>query len=369
MTTYLGQLKNRVEINKQKLSSLETYKKTLLDSKDNIDADLLTDRLTQIDMEYDKLKKAIHANQKAEAHYNAAYDHLVALRTLDAKLQVAKTEEAKENLENDIITHTSKLEKHLAILPERLVEELQQQYLEYTKNNPLIIEEEPDENPASDIPMVAGSLTDNVIYHELLDIFEAEKKEFDEIKVFDSPKELEDFIAKYSNLKINCYTRLAMLNHIGKVIEEKDIKEEPKEVEEENKEELQEKEMAPIIAMLSLVDGIEITTPSTDKLHISNVKISNIFKDELTNANWLYNVIHSSGEILNIPEPSFEDFMQSVSANEKNKVRIEELKKSLTNLSDKNLIRIYNEYYKEDDQKHLTTVLKILISEKVNELA
>ena len=49
-------------------------------------------------------------------------------------------EETKESITKEILTHTNKLERHLAILPEKLIEELQQQYLEYTEKNPLIIE-------------------------------------------------------------------------------------------------------------------------------------------------------------------------------------------------------------------------------------
>ena len=37
MTTYLGQLNNRVEINKRKLASLEEYKEALLNSETQID--------------------------------------------------------------------------------------------------------------------------------------------------------------------------------------------------------------------------------------------------------------------------------------------------------------------------------------------
>ena len=218
MTTYLGQLNNRVEINKRKLASLEEYKDALLNSETQIDKELLADHLTQIDMEFNKLKKAIHANQKAEAHYNAAYNHLIELRVLDSKLQMAKTDEEKDALTQEIIAHTSKLEKHLAILPEKLVEELQQDYIRYTENNPLIIEEE--ENVADDIPVVAGNLTDDLIYRELLEIFEKEKREFDEIKVFDTPEELESFINKYNEMKMSCYTRLALFNNIGKEVPE-----------------------------------------------------------------------------------------------------------------------------------------------------
>ena len=360
MTTYLGQLSNRVEINKRKLSSLEDYKKTLLNSKENIDPELLADRLTQIDMEFAKIKKTIHANQKAEAHYNAAYNHLIDLRELDRKLQVAKTEEAKESVTKEILTHTNKLEKHLAILPEKLIEELQQQYLEYTEKNPLIIEEE--EDTFEDIPVVAGSFTDSVIYHELLDIFEAEKREFNEIKVFDTPEELENFINKYRDMKMNCYTRLAMLNNIGKKVEKTMPVAEKPEAE-------QEQEIAPIVVMLSLVDGLEITSTPAKKLHATNVKISETFKDELKVANWLYNVIHYTTEIVEVPEIAHDDFMKVVAQTEKNKNRIEIVRERIGDLSMKNLERLYNEYFSKDNKKHLTTVLKVLITEKVNENA
>lgn len=392
MTTYLGQLNNRVEINKRKLASLEEYKDALLNSETQIDKELLADRLTQIDMEFNKLKKAIHANQKAEAHYNAAYNHLIELRVLDSKLQMAKTDEEKDALTQEIIAHTSKLEKHLAILPEKLVEELQQDYIRYTENNPLIIEEE--ENVADDIPVVAGNLTDDLIYRELLEIFEKEKQEFDEIKVFDTPEELERFINKYNEMKMSCYTRLALFNNIGKEVfeaitdvphiekvdevvenEEPDFVEDSVEVEEQEESsepkivEEKQQEIAPIVVMLSLVDGLEIVPTSAKKLTATNVKISNTFKEELKVANWLYNVIHYTTEIAEVPEISHADFMEKVAKTEKNKNRIEIVKDRINNLAQNNLVRVYNEYYGDSNNNRLTTVLKVLITEKVNEIA
>ena len=392
MTTYLGQLNNRVEINKRKLASLEEYKEALLNSETQIDKELLADRLTQIDMEFNKLKKAIHANQKAEAHYNAAYNHLIELRVLDSKLQMAKTDSEKEDLTQEIIAHTSKLEKHLAILPEKLVEELQQDYIRYTENNPLIIEEE--ETVADDIPLVAGNLTDDIIYRELLEIFEKEKREFDEIKVFDTPEELESFINKYNEMKMSCYTRLALFNNIGKEVpevatEEPEIEyvdeveeaektnfveesvddEEQEEVSEPEIVEEKQQEIAPIVVMLSLVDGLEIVPTAAKKLTATNVKISNTFKEELKVANWLYNVIHYTTEIAEIPEISHTDFMEKVAKTEKNKNRIEIVKDRINNLAPNNLVRVYNEYYGDSNNNRLTTVLKVLITEKVNEIA
>ena len=392
MTTYLGQLNNRVEINKRKLASLEEYKEALLNSETQIDKELLADRLTQIDMEFNKLKKAIHANQKAEAHYNAAYNHLIELRVLDSKLQMAKTDSEKESLTQEIIAHTSKLEKHLAILPEKLVEELQQDYIRYTENNPLIIEEE--ETVADDIPVVAGNLTDDIIYRELLEIFEKEKREFDEIKVFDTPEELESFINKYNEMKMSCYTRLALFNNIGKEVpevatEEPEIEyadeveeaektnfveesvddEEQEEVSEPEIVEEKQQEIAPIVVMLSLVDGLEIVPTAAKKLTATNVKISNTFKEELKVANWLYNVIHYTTEIAEIPEISHTDFMEKVAKTEKNKNRIEIVKDRINNLAPNNLVRVYNEYYGDSNNNRLTTVLKVLITEKVNEIA
>lgn len=392
MTTYLGQLNNRVEINKRKLASLEEYKEALLNSETQIDKELLADRLTQIDMEFNKLKKAIHANQKAEAHYNAAYNHLIELRVLDSKLQMAKTDEEKDALTQEIIAHTSKLEKHLAILPEKLVEELQQDYIRYTENNPLIIEEE--ETVADDIPVVAGNLTDDLIYRELLEIFEKEKREFDEIKVFDTPEELESFINKYNEMKMSCYTRLALFNNIGKEVpevatEEPEIEyvdeveeaektnfveesvdyEEQEEVSEPEIVEEKQQEIAPIVVMLSLVDGLEIVPTAAKKLTATNVKISNTFKEELKVANWLYNVIHYTTEIAEVPEISHADFMEKVAKTEKNKNRIEIVKDRINNLAPNNLVRVYNEYYGDSNNNRLTTVLKVLITEKVNEIA
>lgn len=392
MTTYLGQLNNRVEINKRKLASLEEYKDALLNSETQIDKELLADRLTQIDMEFNKLKKAIHANQKAEAHYNAAYNHLIELRVLDSKLQMAKTDEEKDALTQEIIAHTSKLEKHLAILPEKLVEELQQDYIRYTENNPLIIEEE--ETVADDIPVVAGNLTDDIIYRELLEIFEKEKREFDEIKVFDTPEELESFINKYNEMKMSCYTRLALFNNIGKEVpevatEEPEIEyvdeveeaektnfveesvdyEEQEEVSEPEIVEEKQQEIAPIVVMLSLVDGLEIVPTAAKKLTATNVKISNTFKEELKVANWLYNVIHYTTEIAEVPEISHADFMEKVAKTEKNKNRIEIVKDRINNLAPNNLVRVYNEYYGDSNNNRLTTVLKVLITEKVNEIA
>ena len=61
--------------------------------------------------------------------------------------------------------------------------------------------------------------------------------------------------------------------------------------------------------------------------------------------------------------------MEKVAKTEKNKNRIEIVKDRINNLAPNNLVRVYNEYYGDSNNNRLTTVLKVLITEKVNEIA
>ncbi|MDD5888327.1 MAG: hypothetical protein PUC82_02430 [bacterium] len=372
MTTYIGQLSNRIEINKRKLTSLEEYKATLLASKENIDKDLLADRLEQIDTEFLRLKKAIHANKKAIAHYDAAYNHLIDLRLLDNELQLTHDEEKTKKLEAEVIEHTNKLQKHLSILPEKLVNELQEAYRKYVEENPIVnvapSDEEESKEPLSDF-------TNSVIYLKLLEIFEEEKKEFNDIKVFNSPKELEQFLNKYYTMKMDCYTSLAILNNIGDRITSEipvavestseDIEEEsmPEPIVEEPPRKL------PIITMLNLVDGLEIGKTATKKLHATNIKAKEPFKDELKNATWLYNVIHSSARLIHIADVDSASFMKEIANTEVNQKRLDVLKARIAKLGSSDIISLYNEYYNSSSMASLPTALEVLITERAKALA
>lgn len=383
MTTYIGQLSNRIEINKRKLASLEEYKETLLARKESIDEDLLTDRLEQIDIEFARLKKIIHANKKAIAHYNAAYNHLLDLRILDNELQLTSEPTKKATLEQEIVEHTGKLQKHLEILPERLVNELQDAYREYVEQNPITPVspqiEASEDTQSSQQPL--NDFTNSMIYLKLLEIFEAEKNAFNDIKVFNTPAELEQFLDKYRKMKMDCYTSLALLNNIGATETVENIKsatsitaevetitesEESISIDESDS---QSPSSLPIITMLTLVDGLEISKSSAKKLHPTNIKATETFREELKTGNWLYNVIHTASKLIYVEEVASYDFMEEATTTEVNKKRIETLKERIYNLSRPDLMSLYNEYYSTPGMTSLPTALKVLISERAEKLS
>lgn len=383
MTTYIGQLSNRIEINKHKLASLEEYKEALLANRESIDEDLLTDRLEQIDIEFARLKKIIHTNKKAIAHYNAAYNHLLDLRILDNELQLTNEPTKKATLEQEIVEHTSKLQKHLEILPEKLVNELQDAYREYVEQNPITpVSPQIEANEDTQSPtQPLNDFTNSMIYLKLLEIFEAEKNAFNDIKVFNTPAELEQFLDKYRKMKMDCYTSLALLNNIGATKKAENIKSEPSitaEVETitESEEPIsidesdnQSPSNLPIITMLTLVDGLEIIKSSAKKLHPTNIKAKESFKEELKIGNWLYNVIHTASRLIYVEDVASCDFMEEATTTEVNKKRIETLKERIDNLSRPDLISLYNEYYSTPGMTSLPTALKVLISERAEKLS
>ncbi len=365
MTTYLEQLKNRTEINIHKLKSLHEYKASLLASKDKFDSDLLDDRLKQIDVEDARLKKAIHANRKAEAHYNAAFGHLVDLRSLDSKLQLTTDPLVKAEIEKEVLKHTSKLEKHLAILPEKLVVELQEKYLQYAEANPIIIEDNIQTESKAD---------DDVnyeIYANLFDIYQNEVQELNEIKVFETVEDLEAFLDKYKEMKIACYRQLkdAKVEETATVSHNEAEVNQPV-VESNHIEDKYEDEPSvySIIVMLSLIDGLEGKNAADAKLHATNVKTSAAFKEELSSSGWLYNVVRFSGDIAKVEEVSYSEFIKSVSTSKKNIERIEVLRERINNLSESKLMNVYRKYYGPNSKASLTTALKVLISERALEL-
>lgn len=375
MTSYLGQIKNRIEINKRKLESLEEYKNALLGDNGGIDKELLDDRLLQIETEFDRIKKVIHDNKKALAHYDAAYSHLLELRLLDNKLKSATDPTIKSALENDIIEHTDKLQKHLSIMPEKLVTELQDAYRKYDEENPLL---EPTIVTGPEAPSSAVDFTNSMIYLKLLDIFEMEKNEFNDIKVFNNPEELENFLDKYKRMKMDCYTNLALINNIGDRIKKPEVAiDEESSFEVESPEKFAEdtanrKEQAistlPIITMLRLVDGLEITKYQDKKLTPTNVKATEQFKEELRVGTWLYNIIHLSANLTSEPNISDAKVIENAKATEVNARRFAILNDRVSKLSTVDIMSLYKEYYSTPGMTSMPTVLKALITEKAEQI-
>lgn len=428
MTAYLEQINKKIDMNKRKLASLEEYKQALLSKQGELDNDSLSGRLEQIEEEFSRLQKSLHANSKAKAHYDAAYKHLLDLRVLDSRLQSVTNPTIKEEIEREIIMHTEKLQKHLTILPEKLVIELQQNYLAATQNQPLTVTEEDsvetsgpsstttevqtkpisiDENtdPTTtdvNVPTEPTSMDETImaavdnastmditdtnenatynevetadeVFRELIQIFDDEKREMSEIGAFDTKEELEVFLDKYKNLKMECHARL--LDAINTNLEV-NIKTEttrgPSNMEVIESEELPEIPVtgdSPIIIMLDLVDKLEITNEPTQKLHPVNIKISDNFKEELKNGNWLYNVIHFTAELISATEESGPELIEELSKIGINQERIAILSERVANLPKINLAKVYNEYYANSSKARLTTALKILLDEAINKLA
>lgn len=375
MTSYLGQIKNRIEINKRKLESLEEYKNALLGDNGGIDKELLDDRLLQIETEFDRIKKVIHDNKKALAHYDAAYSHLLELRLLDNKLKSATDPTIKSALENDIMEHTDKLQKHLSIMPEKLVTELQDAYRKYDEENPLL---EPTIVTGPEAPSSAVDFTNSMIYLKLLDIFEMEKNEFNDIKVFNNPEELENFLDKYKRMKMDCYTSLALINNIGDRIKKPEVAiDEEFSVEVESPEKFAEAPAAkktqaistlPIITMLRLVDGLEITKYQDKKLTPTNIKATEQFKEELRVGTWLYNIIHLSANLTNEPNVSNAKVIENANATEVNARRFAILNDRVSKLSTVDIMSLYKEYYSTPGMTSMPTVLKALITEKAEQI-
>ena len=342
--TAFEKIGNRIDENNRKLQSLQEYKNIILSNKDQIDSDLLQERIGQIDSEAEQIKKTIHANQKAQAHYNAAFNHLVDLRSLDHKLQLARDLVDREAIEAEILEHTQKLQKHLSILPGKLVNEIQQKYLEYVENNPLTEEEvqmppqEPEMSPVEET---------NELHRELLNIFEQEKEEYLAMPEFASLEELESFLDRYKAQKIECY---------------KHFKEFSLEFEESEK---YEEEKTPEVILNSLVENITSEVKPSEKLSSTNVNISDTFKDELKSGKWLYNVVHYGTELTNVENISNQDFMNNVAKSAKNNARIEILKERLATLSIDEAKKLYDEYY--NTNKLLTTAIRVLLEEKINQ--
>lgn len=375
MTSYLGQIKNRIEINKHKLESLEEYKNALLADNGGIDKELLDDRLLQIETEFDRIKKIIHNNKNAVAHYDAAYSHLLELRLLDNKLKSATDPTTKSALENDIIEHTNKLQGHLSVIPEKLITELQDAYRKYDAENPLL---EPTVVTNQETPSSAVDFTNSMIYLKLLDIFEMEKNEFNDIKVFNNPEELENFLDKYKRMKMDCYTSLALINNIGDRIEKPEIAideefsvetESPKKfVETPADQNAQAISTLPIITMLRLVDGLEITKYQDKKLTPTNIKASEQFKEELRVGTWLYNIIHLSVNLTSEPNISDTKVIENAKETEVNARRFTILNDRISKLSTVDIMSLYKEYYSTPGMASMPTVLKALITEKAEQI-
>lgn len=407
MTAYLEQINKKIEVKTRKLANLEEYRQNLLTKSGQLDANALAERLEQIDEEYNALEKSIRINTKTKTIFEAAYKELLELRILDGKLQNTTSPSEKEELENSVIQHTAKLQEYLGRLPEKLIAELQQKYLMEAENEPLV-EEKEEENPVmepitldqtNEIPVESSDdkvdenlsleITDDSvvesipeenedsdnnnsasrIYVELLQIFDAEKREMSEIEFFDDASELEKFLDKYKELKMECHARL--LAAIEAEFEEENTETDSSVNSKEELDELIEIPVtgeAPIIIMLDLVDKLEIMNDPNKKLHPVNISVSESFKEELTNGNWLYNVIHYTAELASVIEENDQELMARLSKLEANQKRLDVLRERVANLSKINLAKVYNEYYANNSVTRLTTALKVLLDEAINKL-
>lgn len=406
MSTYLEQVNKRIDIDKRKLASLEEYKQNLLAKEGQIDKSSFLERIAQIEEEFLRLQKSLRANSKMKAHYDAAYKHLLDLRLLDSRIQNTTDPTMKSEIEQEIINHTTKLQKHLTSLPEDLVTELQQNYLADTKNQPLtevknaenekgiqaetktptetISEDESSEpvvidtmeqktdTPSNDVKDDDFSNA-NQIFSELLQIFDDEKSEMSEVGAFDTAEELEAFLDKYKNLKMECHARLVnAINANLDLNSESEHANKTNNVEEIKMEEYPQIPVtgeSPIIIMLDLVDQLEVTKKPIEKANPINIKVSANFKEELKDGNWSYNVIHFTAELISVTEENEPSFIEKLSKITINQERITILRERINNLSPMNLAKVYNEYYANNSTARLTTALKVLLGEAISKLA
>lgn len=395
MGKYIDTINKQIEDNIDKYSSLTQYREAIEKNENLIGKEELSTRLKQIDEELKNISELLNEDKEIATHYDMAYSILMELNQLEKDLRNAKSEDESKMVEEKIVKDTTLLEKHLDAIPDEAETELEEEYQNYIDANSE--DNNMDENivKTNDMPSINATEPTvapedgdeeinvfNLLYYSLVELYEAERMAFRDRNNIASVENLKAFLEDYMTAKIECYQ--SIMDYVNspdsKNIEEQKettqatqpntAKEEQTDEENDTIEVQEEENDAPSsvhnsIVMLSLVDGLECTATPGIKLHALNVKSSDEFLKELKEGAVSYNVIHSSGTVIESVGVTNGEFMSDVTSIEKNRKQVEILKSRINELPEKTLVSLYNSYYSGISNRKLPTALRILISERV----
>ncbi len=116
-----------------------------------------------------------------------------------------------------------------------------------------------------------------------------------------------------------------------------------------------------------LTQGLEVKKKDNKKYKASNINIHKNFKTELQSGNYLYNIVHTAGTVMKVPFQLLSKLKNKLTYRKEDKKRINTLKERINNLSEEDLMTLYNEYRGNTViAERFPTILNTLLEEKMN---
>lgn len=120
--------------------------------------------------------------------------------------------------------------------------------------------------------------------------------------------------------------------------------------------------------MYKLTEGLEITKKDGKAYRASNIKVAKNFRDELHSGNYLYNIVHFVPALIKVPFQFLSKLVGKIRYNKESKKRMKTLKERIANLTEEELMVIYEEYRgNRVIQERFPSAINILLEERMQE--
>ena len=128
----------------------------------------------------------------------------------------------------------------------------------------------------------------------------------------------------------------------------------------------------PQIGLMTTIEkitkGIEVTRKDGKAYQAANIKVAQNFRNELQSGNYLYNIVHLVPAIVKVPFQFFTKISGKLRFTKESKQRIKIMKERIENLSEDELMVIYDEYRgNRVMQERLPSAINILLQERIEQ--
>lgn len=133
------------------------------------------------------------------------------------------------------------------------------------------------------------------------------------------------------------------------------------------------KELLPVVVdnskgnYLQVIDNLKegLTNKNNNRNIATNIKVNNNFKKELHNRDNLYNVIHVTPEVTKLPVPVVRQLSTNIINRDSAKEKLRIVKERLDNLSERELLILYRQYGKHNENERFSTGINVLIKDRI----
>ena len=128
----------------------------------------------------------------------------------------------------------------------------------------------------------------------------------------------------------------------------------------------------PKVGLISTIEkitkGLEVKKKDGKAYQASNIKIAEGFKNELSSGNYLYNIVHLVPAIIKVPFQFLTKISGKIRYNKESKQRIKAMKERIENLTEEEIMTIYEEYRgNRVMQERFPSAINILLQEKIEQ--